>query len=206
MTVKQTTCNKMKINHLAGVAVVVLAATQVHAVPITGNIGFTGQLTVNSSSPGTATQITSWINPQVNGDSGVFGSGVFAIATGTPVVMTSSSWNLNTSTPIPNFWSVGGFTFELLSSVIFAQGGSSGQNSFVAVDGTGLVTGNGYTPTVMSFNLSTSDPFAGSGPTTWTFQASGASTLPSVADGSSTAMLLGLALTGVAWIKRKTAG
>jgi hypothetical protein len=194
----------MKINHLAGTVTILLAATQVHAVPITGNIGFTGLFTLNSSSPATATAVTSWINTEVNGDSGVFGSGIFALATDTPVAMDPSTWNFATSVPIANFWSVGGFTFELLSSYVLSQGASPGQNGYVVVDGTGIVSGNGYTATEMSFNLTTSDPFAGSGPTSWTFQASGASTAPSVADGNSTAMLLGLALTGVAWIKRKS--
>src|SRR5580700_6776932 len=102
----------MKINHLAGAATILLAATatQVHAIPITGNIGFSGLVTLNTSSPATATEVTSWVNSQVEGDSGVFGSGVFALATGTPVTMTSQIWNFNTSTPIANFWSVGGFT------------------------------------------------------------------------------------------------
>jgi len=193
----------MKKHYLAGGAALLLAVTQVHAVPIAGNIGFTGQLTLNSSSPATATAVTSWINTAVNGDSGVFGTGLFAIALNTPVLMTPLTWNFTTTTPIPNFWSVGGFTFELLSSFVLKQGATPGVNGFVDINGTGIVSGNGYDPTVMSYNLTTSDPFAGSGPTTWTFQASGTSTGPNVADGSSTAMLLGLALTSVAWMKRK---
>lgn len=193
----------MKIHYLAGGGALLLAVAQVHAVPISGNIGFTGQLTLNSSSPATATAVTSWINTAVNGDSGVFGSGIFSIALNTPVMMTPSTWNFTTTTPIANFWSVGGFTFELLSSFVLKQGATPGFNGFVDINGTGLVSGNGYDPTIMSYNLTTSDPFAGSGPTTWTFQASGTSTGPSVADGSSTAMLMGLALTGLALIKRQ---
>ena len=170
------------------------------AVPITGSIGTTGSLTFNTSSPATATEETSWISPQVVKDSGAF----TAIASGTPITMSSAIWNFNTSTPINAFWTVGGFTFQLLSSFIAAQG-TSGGLAYLTVDGTGLVSGNGYTPTVMSFNMTSQDPVAGvtGGVNSWSFSASGASTLSSVADGGSTIMLMGLALTGVAWMMRK---
>jgi hypothetical protein len=100
---------------------------------------------------------------------------------------------------------VGGFTFELMSSFIASQGVSDG-TAYLYVEGTGLVSGNGYTPTMMSFNLTSQDPIAGrnNGADSWSFSASGATdTPPSVADGGSTVMLLGLALTGVAWMTKR---
>jgi len=196
----------MKLNHLAGAVILLAASTQMpFAVPITGNIGITGSLTYNTSSSATATEETSWINPQIVGDTGVFAvPSLFAITPGTPVIMSSAIWNFNTSTPINTFWTVGGFTFQLLSSFIAAQG-TSGGLGYVYVEGTGLVSGNGYTPTVMSFNLTSQDPVAGqnTGADSWSFSASGATTIPSVADRGSTIMLMGLALTGVAWMMRK---
>lgn len=199
----------MKTYRFAGVAAVLLASTQVpQAVPITGSIGFTGDLTYDTSSSGSATAVTSWIDPEVLASSGVFAlPSVYAIAPFTPATFTTQVWHFNDpSTPINNFWSVGGFTFELLSSYVASQGGSGGVNAYVDVDGTGLVSGNGYTPTVMSFNLSSQDPTGGtsaSGVEEWTFSASGASTISTVMDGGNTLILLGVALTGVGLAARK---
>src|SRR5580704_16941317 len=147
----------MKLNHLTGAVILLAASMQAPlAVPIVGNIGTTGSLTYNTSSPATATAETSWISPQMVEDAGAFS----AIAPGTPIIMSSAVWNFNTSTPINGFWSVGGFTFQLLSSFIVAQG-TSGGLAYLTVDGTGIVSGNGYTPTVMSFNMTSQDPVAG---------------------------------------------
>lgn len=192
----------MKIHHFAGVAGMLLASTQQpQAVPITGSIGIVGNMTFNTSSPSTATADTSWITPEVASD-----SGVFQIAVNTAVTMSSAIWNFNTGTPINNFWSVDGFTFELLSSQIASQGTSSSGAGYLDVNGTGMVSGNGYTPTVMSFNLTTQNPSSGAAAGTqpvWTFSASGMAT-SAVADGGYTLMLLGLALTGTGLMARKT--
>ena len=181
---------------LAGVAAVALVLTQsIQATPITGNIGFTGGVTFNSSSAGSATAVTSWITPAVNlPPTGSFAS----ILSGTAVTFTSSIWNFNTSTPINNFWSVGGFTFELLASSITSQGGGY-PGGFIVVNGTGTVTAAGYTPTTLSWSFSSQDPKINSGPDTWTFSAS-ASSIP---DGGATVMLLGLGLSGIALLRKK---
>jgi hypothetical protein len=47
-------------------------------------------------------------------------------------------------------WSVGGFTFDLTASSIVKQG-----NGFLAVSGTGTISGNGFNPTPGSWRLST---------------------------------------------------
>lgn len=97
----------------AGVAAVAIALTQsVQAVPVTGNIGFTGGVEYNNTSAGNATAVTAWITPIATLDSGAFSS----IALGTPVTFTSQVWSFVTGSPgINNFWSVGGFTFNLLT-------------------------------------------------------------------------------------------
>jgi len=181
---------------IAGVAAVALALTQaVQATPISGNIGFSGNVTYDTSSAGTATEVTSWINPVV----GATPTGSFNIITpGTGVNFTTSIWSFNDASTINPFWMVDGFTFELLSSSIVVQGGTY-PAGFVFVSGTGIVSGNGYTPTQLSWSFTSQDPKAGSGPDNWTFSASAAS----VPDGGATVMLLGIALSGVALLKKK---
>jgi hypothetical protein len=194
---------------IASVAVVSCALVQtIQALPITGSIGFSGTgVTFNNSSAGNSIAVTSWISPYVTSDTGSFltpgyitpnpGEGVTFMGNNT------STWNFNTSTPINNFWVAGNFTFELLSSYIQSQGGSPGTTGFVVVFGTGIVSATGanpagFTPTVLSWSFTSRDPSAGASPS-WTFSASAAS----VPDGGSTVMLLGLALSGVALLKKK---
>jgi hypothetical protein len=179
-----------------GVAVAVAAAlTQsIQAIPVNGNIGFTGGVTYDTSSAATATEVTSWIAPIATLRSGAF----LAVPFATPATFTSSVWTFS-STGINPFWSVGGFTFQLLSSFVFQQGGTPGSTGFVVVDGTGIVSGNGYDPTVMSWSFTSQDPKSGTNPDSWTFSASASS----VPDGGATVMLLGIALSGVALLRRK---
>jgi hypothetical protein len=176
-----------------GMMAVAFALTQtLQASLITGNIGFTGGVTFDTSSAGTATEVTSWINPIVTLDSGAFTS----IASGSSVTF-AKPWTF-TSGVVSNFWSVGGFTFELISSAISAQSGTY-PNGTVTVTGSGYVSGNGYSSTLMSWSFTAQDPYASTDPVAWTFSASGAS-LP---DGGSTVMLLGIALSGAALLRKK---
>lgn len=195
----------MKVYSFTGAAAILLASTQIpYAIPITGNIGITGGLSYNTSSSATATAVTRWISPYVTLDSGVFAApSIFAIPLGTAAIMAPVVWNFNTVTPINGFWSVGGFTFQLTSSAIAQQGGAPGVTGYVDVDGTGLVSGNGYTATPMSWIFTAQDPTAGHNPDSWTFSAAGAT--PGIPDGGSTAILLGFALSGAAWLKKKAA-
>lgn len=180
----------------AGVAAVILALAQsLQAVPVTGNIGFTGRVTFDTSSAGTATEVVSWVNPTVNGTSGSFTT----VADGTSVNF-SSPWFFLTTSAINSFWSVGGFTFQLLSSSITAHGGTN-PNGFVVVNGTGIVSGNNYTPTTLSWSFTSQDPAVTTGPSTYTFSASS----NSVPDGGTTVALLGVALSGVGLLRKKLA-
>src|ERR1017187_5862630 len=154
-----------KIIRLTTVAAVVITLSQtLQAALITGAIGFSGLgVTLNSGSAGTATAITSWIGPSVQGTSGTFASpSPFALANNTPVTFAPGTWNFNTTSPTTNFWSVGGFKWELLSSFISFQGGTF--NGFVSVNGTGVVSGNGFTPTAFSWSFTCQDPASGSNP------------------------------------------
>lgn len=177
---------------LASIAAVALALTQsTQATPISGNIGFTGGVTYNTAAAGTATEVTSWIAPQVTLDSGAFSS----VASGTAATFAPGNWTFN-SGPVSSFWSVGGFTFNLVASSITSQ--VAGPNGFVVVNGWGTVSGNGYSGN-LSWSFTSQDPQSGSNPSTWTFSASSAT----VPDGGATVMLLGLALSGAALLKKK---
>ena len=187
---------KKMIKFASAVAVAVGLAQTLQAVPVAGSIGFSGVgVTYNTSSAATATAVTSWIAPVVSGTSGNFTT----VPNTTPVTFAAGNWNF-ASGPIASFWSVGGFTFNLLSSFVFQQGGTPGVNAFVVVDGSGTVSGNGFTPTQMIWSFTSHDPASGSNPTSSSFSASANSQVP---DGGATMMLLGIALSGVALLKKK---
>jgi hypothetical protein len=184
----------------AGIVAAAFALTQsVQATAITGSIGFSGiGVTLDNSSASTATAVTSWIAPVVSGDAGSFA----VVANNTPAVFTAP-WNFNTGSSVNPFWAVGGFTFNLLSSSIVSQGGTAGVNGFVVVSGVGVVSGNSFDPTAMTWSFTTQDPSSGlaaNGAPTWSFSASANTAVP---DGGATVMLLGIALSGLALLKKK---
>lgn len=190
----------------ASVAVVALTLAQAaQATPlalpsITGNIGFTGRVTLNTDSAATATRVDFWVNPTVNGTSGSFNS----LANGTAVTMVSP-WDFN-SGAVSSFWSVGGFTFDLTGSSITSQGGNPGTSAFVNVSGTGMVKAAGYNDTSIVWNFSTQDPIIPGNPQletpdSFTFSVSHVA----VPDGASTIALLGFAVSGVSLLRKKIA-
>ena len=186
-------------------AVVVWALVQsTQAAPIAGTIGFTGRVQLDSGSSSTANSVVGWVNPTVNGASGDFTSLV-----GSAVVI-KSPWNFNTaaSTPgITDFWKVGGFSFELTSSSITAQGGAAGTSGFVNVSGIGIVRSANFSDTTIVWNFSTQDPKIvgqNGNPDTFTFSVSQVTAGQlSVPDGALTVTLLGFALTGVGLFRKK---
>jgi len=170
------------------VAAVAVALTQtVQAVPITGNVGFSGKVQLNSGSVQTATQAIAWFNTVVNGQSGSF-SGV---SDGTSVAI-AAPWSFNSGL-VNNFWSVGGFTFNLTSSSIFSQ-----DSLFLNVILTGTVTAAGFDATAFTGTFQVANP-PSNGQTTFTERLS----FNSVPDGGTTVLLLGAALSGLALVKRK---
>ena len=181
----------------AGVTAVALALVQsLQATPITGNIGFTGRVALNTGSAATASSVLAWINPNVNGTSGSFNS----VATGTPVTFSAPPWAFNSGS-VTAFWTVGGFTFDLTESSVTAQGGNQGTTAFVNVSGSGTVYGNNYDKTTIIWNFSTQDPKIVGDVDSFTFSASHVAT----PDGASTIALLGLALSGAGMLRKKFA-
>jgi PEP-CTERM motif len=152
---------------------------QAQAAPINGNITFGGSVELNTSSAATATGVilNGWHGgsttpisgaPQVESVDGDFATFV-TVGDGTAF---ASPWSFN-SGAVPNFWSVDGFTFDLISSAITNQGGTPGSTGFVFVTGTGTASGHGFDPTVGIFRFSTQDPPAGM-PPEFSFSASSA--------------------------------
>jgi len=181
---------KFKLNIIAAVAAAVALTSTVQAVPITGNIGFSGVATLNSGSAGTATQVTTW------GTNNVFsvsaGSALALFVTLGDQVTLHSPWTFN-SPAINSFWTVDGFTFNLSNSSIFSNSGG-----FLAVVLAGTVVGHGYDATAFTGSFQLADPSA-DGQTQFTTRLS----FTPVPDGGSTVLLLGAALSGLALIKRK---
>jgi hypothetical protein len=161
-----------------------LFSQQAQATPINGLINIAGAVQLNGPF-GTATAVTAWLNPHVEAGS----TGDFAfIPVNTPVTM--SAWQFSPSVPVPALWSVAGFTFDLLTSTVITH-----TNSVLAIEGTGVVSGNGFDPTAMTWSF-TSQNLGGS---TFSFSATGAA----VPDGGSAVALLGIALIGVEVLRRK---
>jgi len=184
------------------VILAVLGMAQVsEAIPITGNIGFHGTVTLNTRSVNTATEEIGWNNVVVGGDSGTFAD-TPAVQIGSAVTL-AAPWFFNSGVLL-NFWSVGGFTFDLTSSSIFFQG-----SGFLNIKITGTVRGNGYDATEFTGAFSLQNP-AANGLATFTESMSFASTkqissnhINSIPDVSETALLLGGALAGIGLLKRK---
>ena len=169
-----------------GVLSCALFSQQAHANTIQGNITFTGGVRLDTGNPNTAHSVTSFKNTVVFGVDGDFDT---FINPGDSATF-SAPWVF--SAPKAGLWSVGGFTFNLLSSTV-SQG-----NGFLNVSGTGTISGNGFDGTSGTFRFSTQSPGSGRPPI---FSFSAAS--QGVPDGGSAVALLGLALTGMEVLRRK---
>jgi hypothetical protein len=166
-----------------------LFSQQAQATPINGDIQFAGTAQFDTNSLLTATRVVSWINAHVEaGDTGDFSG----IAMNTPATF-GAPWIFSASTPTPGLWSVGGFIFDLLSSTIVTQTASS-----LTIEGSGIVSGNGFDPTAMDWMFTTQSS-GGRTRLVFSFSANG----QAVPDGGSAVALLGLALTGLEVLRRK---
>jgi hypothetical protein len=176
-------------------AVIGLAMSQVQAASITGTLQLGGAVRFDTNSLATATTVNIWFDDQAHpghstvqdGNTGDFTS----IASGTQADM-HNGWVFNPSTPTPALWSVGGFTFDLLSSTIVVQ-----NSSVLAITGTGTVSGNGFDATSMDWAFTTQSA-GGINHLIFSFSANGTA----VPDGGTTIMLLGSGLTALGIARR----
>jgi hypothetical protein len=124
-----------------------------HAALITGSIYFDGQVVVNNGGGGLETALTGWGTTTNAGGSGSFAT----VPVGTIPSFAPGTWNFNSSVAIPNFWTAGGFSFELMGSSITLD-----QQNFELVGfNNAVVSGNGYTPTVCSGYFQFNGPTVG---------------------------------------------
>ena len=139
------------------------------------------------SSVNDATQVVSWLDEGGNMPTVQSASGIFTALAGQMATF-AFSWSFN-SGPINAFWTVGGYTFNLIASNLVSQG-----NGSVFVSGRGIITGNGLHSTA-SWSFTVQDD-----PANGVFSFSGSSSIP---DGGATVALLGLSLAGIEGIRRK---
>ena len=169
---------------------------QAEAAFISGNINFAGGVQFDTNSLATATRVTTWFDS--NGNAGfssvqVGATGDFSgIAAGTQATM-AQPWIFSPSTPTPGLWSVGGFTFDLLTATIVTQ-----TANFLNITGTGIISGNGFDPTAGTWAFSAQNS-SGKPKLLFSFSADSAA----VPDGGSAVALLGIALTGIEVLRRK---
>jgi VPDSG-CTERM motif len=178
-----------------GVLSCALLSQEAQATPINGTIQFAGAVAFNTNSLATATRVNTWFDVFNNaGFSNVTGgnTGDFAgIAPGTQAAM-AQPWTFKPSTATPGLWSVGGFTFDLLTASVVTQNPSN-----LTIEGTGIVSGNGFDTTNMDWNF-TSQSSGGRTHTKFSFSANGATT----PDSGTTLMLLGAAVGALAIMRR----
>jgi VPDSG-CTERM motif len=173
-----------------------LFSQQAQAAPITGDIQFAGEVAFDTNSLATATRVVTWFDVFHNAgfSSVTSASGDFAsfVSSGDQATM-GAPWIFNPSTATPGLWSVGGFTFDLTSSVVVTQNATT-----LVIEGTGIVSGNGFDNTAMDWSFTTQSS-GGKTRTTFSFSANGVA----VPDGGSAVALLGLALTGIEVLRRR---
>jgi hypothetical protein len=201
--------NKYKL--MAGaVAVLVGISASVQATTINGSVTFGGAVTLGTN--GTAQSVIQGANEVLAWSGGLIGgatpyvssaSGNLGVNAGLTSVTFSSPWLFGQG--LTALWSYVGadgdtFTFNLASStgpVITGSGGSA----VLAVTGIGTITASGpvaFTATVGTWAFNTQNPSAGS-PATFSFSAA----TGAVPDGGSTVMLLGAAMSGFAFLRKK---
>jgi hypothetical protein len=166
-----------------------LFSQQAQAVTMTGGISFAGGYTPQDGS-GTQPDLT--LATQISfGPTFVFStSGSFTSVLTFSAVTMNSPLVFSPPTPLSPLWTVGGFTFNLLT--LTQQAGTT--PSSLTLTGTGTIVGNSFDPTsgnwIATFN-------SGGGTFSWS------SSTSSVPDGGSAVALLGIALAGVEVLRRK---
>ena len=182
-----------------GVLSCAVFSQQAQATSIQGTIEFAGSVHFDTNSLATAHRVVTWydihnnagfssVAPSSTGDfSGILG--------GTQATM-AQPWIFNPSTPTPGLWSVGGFSFDLLTSTIVTRNAGT-----LHITGTGIVSGNGFDPTSMAWSF-TAQSANGRPRTIFSFSAD-ANAVP---DGGTTVMLLGAALGALGMARRYLIG
>ncbi|MEK0448199.1 MAG: hypothetical protein RL088_467 [Verrucomicrobiota bacterium] len=163
------------------------------AAKITGTIDLAGSAQLNVTNLATATSVTDWFNTSVQDATGDFAlNGVVALD---PVAF-AKPW---TFLPAPGaqlaLWTVDGFVFDLYSSTVVTQ-----NSTLLYIVGSGVVKHAGFEDTDGSWAFTINNTNGGP-KARFAFSGSAAS----VPDGGATAALLGLALGGIPFLRRRLA-
>jgi hypothetical protein len=203
--VKKTKNKKQKTMKISKTILTLLAtgllscgifSQQAQAGFISGQISFSGSAIFNTTNLAAANTVTHFkdIN-NVDGKATVVGvsTGSFSgIVSGTQASFTQP-YQFNPSVGVTALWSVGGFTFDLLTSAIVTQ-----TSTFLNITGTGTLHNAGFTDTAGVWNFTVSNA-SGSPQDTFSFAAS----TSAVPEGGSALALLGLGLVAVELLRRK---
>ena len=182
---------------LAAIAAVGLISSA-DAVPISGTIGFGGNVTMNGTAL-TATQVNSFPNFIVVNSDGDFANAgaVFGSAVSTTVGV-ASPWIFSPppGNTVAGLWSVAGFTFDLGSTLAVTRDPAT---KSLNVMGEGTISGNNFDPTAGTWHFTTQDPANNKG--LFAFSAA----INTVPDGGSTVALLGATLIAIGALRAKFA-
>lgn len=173
-------------------ALLCFAMAPAFATSITGNIGFTGSVQVNSTLVTTASQVTAWsglcktlVCVQATDISGI---------TAGDAVTFYAPYNYTTGA-IAAFWSVDDFVFDLGSGSI----GSTSATSITLV-GIGTLTKSGLNGTTYNWSMTLQDPNETLGPPRFSFSASAA---PTPTPEPASLVLLSAGLIGLGGLVRR---
>lgn len=198
---QSTTTKNMKNKWIMLAAAAALTAfSTAQAIPVTGNIGFSGSVTLDTQTAATATTVVSYsATTTVNNLSPAVASGVTPVWAAPWTFFVGAGPSYSSSSAIIPFWTIGNITFNLNSWT--AVRGSSGGNADVVISGLGTIQDSSpvYTPTAYNYSLTLQDPTVIGGQPIFSFSASQAP----VPDGGTTAMLLGSALSALAMFRKK---
>ena len=173
----------------AALAISALTAQQAQGTMINGAITFAGGAVYDTTSLATATRVDTFSDVTVQSRDGDFSA---FVNVGDSVTMTMP-WIFSPSTPTPDLWSVGGFSYDLDTSTVVLQNAD-----FLIITGTGTIMGNGFDATPGTWSFTSQSPDANG---VFSFSASG--DFQGVPDGGITAALLGVSLVGMELLRRK---
>jgi hypothetical protein len=168
-----------------------LFSQQAQAAHINGTISFIGA--VDFDHPvGTATTVNQFYSAisHIAGFSTVFNTtGDFSAITPGTLATMSVPWQFNPSMATPGLWSVGGFSFDLMSATVVTQ-----LPNFINISATGVIHGAGFEDTAGTFTFTVTDNRR--------FNVGFVAVGRAVPDGGTTVMLLGLGISALGMARR----
>jgi hypothetical protein len=186
------------LRKLLGAGLLLLTAASVQAIPISGTIQFVGTATMNASQ----TAFVSFGNPLGGGlgpwvQAGSQTGSYAGVAAGTTAIWTPFTFNPPAASVTPLWmFTIGSTTYSFDATSMSVTHPNA---TTVNISGSGIAHITGFGDTLGTWTVTAT----GSG-VDFTFGASTGSEPDGVADGGTTVLLLGTALSGVALLRKKT--